>query len=169
MTADELLQLPEDGWKYELVSGELRKMSPPGYRHGRLALRLGHLLLNFVEARQLGDCVTDAGFRLSRTPDTVRAPDVAFVRAERASSTARFFEGAPDIAFEVVSPNDSYSDIKEKTADYLRAGAQAVVVIDPQTKSVEIHRPNGSTNVADVITIPDVLPGWQLPLSELFD
>jgi len=84
-------------------------------------------------------------------------------------STSRFFEGPPDAAFEVVSPNDSYSDIEEKTLDWLRAGVRAVVIVDPRTQSARIHRGSSATPVVDVIEIEEVVPGWKLPLAGIFD
>ncbi len=168
MTAGELLRLPDDGWRYELVRGELRKMSPSGARHARVAAQIIVSLGAYVKQRQLGAVyASEAGFRISRHPDTVRAPDAAFVRAERVVDTPGFFDGPPDAAFEVISPGDTYSEIEEKTLDWLRAGVRAVVVVDPRTESVRIHRPTGAASVTDV-EIDDVIPGWKLPLSEIF-
>jgi Uma2 family endonuclease len=169
MTADELLRLPDDGWRYELVRGELRKMSPSGARHARVAAQIIASLVTHVKENRLGAVyASEAGFRISRQPDTVRAPDAAFVRAERVVDTAGFFDGPPDAAFEVISPGDTYSEIEEKTLDWLRAGARAVVVVDPRTESVRVHRALGATNVTDVVEIDDVIAGWKLPLSEVF-
>ena len=169
MTADELLRLPDDGWRYELVRGELRKMSPSGARHGRVAAEIIGSLGSYVKEHRLGAVyAADAGFKISRQPDTVRAPDAAFVRSERVVDTAGFFEGPPDVAFEVTSPGDTYSEIEEKTLDWLRAGVLAVVIVDPRTASVRIHRSAGATTVAGAIEIDDVIPGWKLPLSEVF-
>lgn len=169
MTADELLRLPDDGSRYELVQGELRKMSPSGAHHARVAARVITRLSNHVEREQLGAVYSsEGGFRLSRNPDTVRAPDAAFVRADRVADTLSFFEGPPDLAVEVVSPGDRYTEIEEKTLDWLRAGARAVVVVDPRTRSVRVHRSSGAVTVADVLEVDDVVPGWRLPLDELF-
>jgi|SRR5216684_73320 len=112
---------------------------------------------------------SETGFRIARQPDTVRAPDAAFVRSERITDTASFFEGPPDAAFEVTSPGDTYSEIEEKTRDWLRAGVKAVVIVDPRTKTVRVHRMNRATNVEDILEIDDVIPGWRLSLAELFD
>ncbi len=170
MTADELLRLPDDGWRYELVRGELRKMSPTGESHGHVAAEVLLSLGTYIKQRRLGRTYTaETGFRISRTPDTVRAPDVAFVRAERVVPSRKFIEGPPDIAVEVTSPSDTYSEIEEKTLDWLRAGARAVIIIDPGTKTVRVHRSTGVITVADVIEIDDVIPGWRLPLAEIFD
>ncbi len=169
-TADELLRLPENGVRYELVRGELRKMSPSGASHGSIAAEIIASLAVHVKKHGLGKVyASETGFRIERSPDTVRAPDAAFVRAERVIRTPRFFEGAPDAAFEVVSPNDSYSEIEEKTLDWLRAGVRAVVIVDPRTKSARIHRRGSATPVVDVLEIEDVVPGWKLPLADIFD
>jgi Uma2 family endonuclease len=170
MSADELLRLPDDGWRHELVRGELRKMSPAGEGHGHVAAEIVASLGPYVKQRRLGRVyAAETGFRISRQPDTVRAPDAAFVRTERVVPSSKFFEGPPDIAFEVTSPGDTYSEIEEKTLDWLRAGVCAVVIIDPQTKTARIHRSADVITVADAIELDDVIPGWRLPLSELFD
>ena len=170
MTADELLHHPDDGWRYELVRGELRKMSPSGARHSRVAARILGSLQPFVDFHHLGAVfASEGGFWISHRPDTVRAPDAAFVRAERVVDTVGFFEGPPDAAFEVTSPGDSYSEVEEKTRDWLRAGVRAVIIIDPETRTARVHRATGAMAVADVIDIDDVIPGWRLPLASLFD
>jgi Uma2 family endonuclease len=169
MTADELLRLPDDGWRYELVQGELRKMSPSGAEHGVIATQIIVSLGAYVKAHSLGRVyASETGFRISRQPDTVRAPDAAFVRAERVVATRSFFEGPPDLAFEVISPGDTYSEVEEKTLGWLRAGVRVVVIVDPRTSTVRIHRTSGATTVADFIDIDDLIPGWKLPLSEVF-
>ncbi|HEV8433475.1 MAG TPA: Uma2 family endonuclease [Thermoanaerobaculia bacterium] len=169
MTADELLRLPDDGWRYELVRGELRKMSPSGARHARVAAQIIGSLIAFLKGHPIGTAyASEAGFRISRTPDTVRAPDAAFVRADRVVDTPGFFDGPPDVAFEVTSPGDTYSEVEEKTLAWLRAGVLAVVIVDPRTSTVRIHRTSGATNVTEAIEVDDVIPGWKLPLSEVF-
>src|SRR5437763_818237 len=108
MTADELLGLPSDGYHYELVRGELRKMSPAGEDHGHVAAGIAGSLIPYVKQRRLGRVyIAETGFRISQQPDTVRAPDLAFVRAERVVPNVKFYEGAPDVAFEVTSPSDT--------------------------------------------------------------
>lgn len=170
MTADELFLLPDDGWKYELVRGELRKMSPAGADHGSIGADIIASLGTHVKKHRLGKVYnSDTGFRITRIPDTVRAPDAAFVSAARAVPTRKYFEGAPDVAFEVVSPNDLYTEIEDKTRDWLRAGTLAVVIVDPAAKSARIERRNGGAPVVDVIAVEDVIPGWRLPLEELFE
>jgi|ERR1041385_218029 Uma2 family endonuclease len=170
MTADELLRLPDDGWRHELVRGELRKMSPAGAGHGYIAAEIVASLAPFVKQRRLGRVyAAETGFRISRQPDTVRAPDAAFVRAERVVLTVKFFEGPPDIAFEVTSPGDTYSEIEEKTRDWLQAGVRAVVIVDPVTKTARVHRSTSAVTIAEAIELDDIIPGWRLPLADLFD
>lgn len=170
MTADELFLLPDDGWKYELVRGELRKMSPAGADHGSIGADIITSLGAHVKKHRLGKVYnSDTGFRISRNPDTVRAPDTAFVSAARAVPTHKYFEGAPDVAVEVVSPGDTYTEIEDKTRDWLRAGVLAVVIVDPAAKSARIERRGRGTPVVDAIEIADVIPGWRLPLAELFE
>src|SRR3954451_15590586 len=122
MTAAEFARLPDDSQRHELVRGAIRTVAPPGFEHGGVTLRCGASLLMHVDAHQLGNVVTDAGFLLATEPDLVRAPDVAFVTRERADLAGRvrgFWVGAPDLAIEVISPNDLYNEVDEKVADYL--------------------------------------------------
>ena len=174
MTADELLRLPEDGSRYELVEGELKRMSPSGAEHGRIAARIAIHLGAHVRQHRLGEVyVADAGFVLRRAPDTVRAPDVAFVRTERLMDTDGFMPFAPDLSVEVLSPSDLASELRFKVSQYLRAGTGAVVVVDKAKRIVYVHRQshaNELTTIAEnVLEIDDIVPGWKMPLSEIFD
>jgi Uma2 family endonuclease len=116
-TADELFMMPHDGFRYELVKGELIKVSPTGGKHGILTLRLGAALIQHIEANNLGEAFgAETGFILSRNPDTVRAPDVAFVSRERippGDFPEKFWPGAPDLAVEVLSPSDTLYEVEE--------------------------------------------------------
>ncbi len=172
-TAEELLRLPDDGSRYELVEGELKKMSPSGAEHSRIALVIGSSLLVHVTKHRLGTVYgADGGFVLKRGPDTMRAPDVSFVSAERYVKTHQFFPGAPDLAVEVMSPNDLASEVSFKTSQYLRAGTRAVVVVDADKRIVYVHRASGTdviTKIAeDVLEVDDIVPGWKMPLNEIF-
>ena len=174
MTADDLLAMPDDGFRYELVRGELRKMSPASHFHGECA---AYIVISFgghVRANRLGKPYTaEAGFRLA--PNHVRAPDAAFVRAERADAardTDGFFPGPPDLAIEVISPSDRYTKVSEKVADWLAAGTLAVVTVNPRNRTVEIHRPHADAVVLsedDVLEVQDIIPGWRMPVSEIFE
>ena len=132
VTADELLLMPDDGFRYELVKGELRRMTPAGNVHGRVTMNVGISLGGYVKAHDLGAVyAAETGFRLSSDPDTVRAPDVAFVsqaNVEAVGEVEGFWPGAPDLAVEVVSPTDSYADVEENIFDWLDAGTKMVVV-----------------------------------------
>jgi Uma2 family endonuclease len=174
MTADELFRLPDDGHRYELVRGELRTMAPPGYQHGKFASRFDRRLGPFVESNQLGEVTTEVGFVLTDDPDTVRAPDLAFIRHERLPAPDvehRYYRGAPDLAVEVVSPNDSYTEVTEKVAEWLAHGTRLVVVVDPRRRIVTVHRPDDAVTtlgIDDTFDGEDVVPGWQLAIRDLF-
>ena len=173
LTADDLLALPDDGMRHELIQGELQSMAPAEYEHGRVVLRLGRIVASFIEAPGLGDALgAETGFRIGVDPDTVRAPDFAFVSRERlpeVTSPRGFGIGAPDLAAEVVSPGDSYSEVEEKVLDWLRAGTRLVWVVDPRTRTVAVHDASGNVSIlTDVLTGGNVLPGFECRISDLF-
>ncbi len=174
-TAAELLELPDDGYRYELVRGELRKMPPAGAYHGRTALKIGASLLNYVSANQLGEVyATETGFRIGSDPDHVRAPDAAFVRRERvaaAGEVAGYWPGAPDLAVEVISPSDRYTEVEEKVDDWLAAGTRLVALVNPRNRTVTLRRPGQDPVILtepDTLDGGDVVPGWQMAVSDLF-
>ncbi|HYM62773.1 MAG TPA: Uma2 family endonuclease [Thermoanaerobaculia bacterium] len=170
ITAEDLSRLPDEGNRYELVEGELRTMSPSSGRHGMLAGRIAAHLGSYVRAAGLGEVVVaEAGFLLRKDPDTVRCPDVGFVAKGRAIEDA-FITGAPDLAIEVISPSDAYSDVITKVRDYLGAGCRMVILIDPRRQSATVHTSDTTVHLsaADAIDGDAVIPGWKLPLRELF-
>jgi Uma2 family endonuclease len=169
-TADELLHLPNHGARHELIEGELRQMSPTGADHSSIAAWIVGSLVAHLKTHKLGGRVytAEGGFLLSRNPDTVLAPDVAYVSPERVVSSRRFFPGPPDLAIEVISPSDSDSEVQEKTDRYLAAGTRAVVVVDPRRDDVRIHRTSGVTNVTDILTVEDIVAGWSMTLDDIF-
>lgn len=176
VTAEQLLDMPDDGFRYELVRGELRKMPPSGHPHAEIAGNIAAYLGMHVRANKVGKTyVAEGGFVLESDPDHVRAPDVGFVlqeRVEGARGTAGFFPGPPDIAFEVISPSDRYTEVEEKVADYLAAGTVAVVVIDPRRRTVKVHRSaTGTVELAegDTLEVDDVVPGWRMTVKEMFE
>jgi len=174
MTADELWAMPEDGMRRELVAGELREMSPVGERHGDAVQNISRSLDAHVHTRRLGRVRPEIGYLLESDPDTLRAPDLSFVRADRLSADGPapgFFRGAPDLAIEVVSPHDRYSEVRAKVREYLAAGTAMVVVVDPEDRTVAVYRPGRDPldlTEVDVIDGDDVVPGWKLPVRDIF-
>ena len=174
MTAEELLRLPDDNLRHELVRGELRTMSPPGFEHGGVTVDITVSLELHVRAHGLGRVVGEVGFRLTTDPDTVRAPDVAFVRRDRLpnSPVRGYWPGAPDLIVEVISPNDLYTEVDEKVAEWLEHGTPLVFVVNPRRRTVAVHRPRQPVRILgldDVLDGEDVVPGWTLPVRDLFD
>jgi Uma2 family endonuclease len=174
MTADELEALPDDGNFYELVRGELICMAPSAYLPGAVVGRTMGALAAFVYPRNLGDLGSaDTGFRLEHDPDTVRAPDIWFVRAGRVpigDAAAHFYRGPPDLAVEVLSPTDRYRDVMAKVRDYLAAGTPLVWVIDPLGRSAAVFRGGGAAQLLGEDGILDggeVLPEFSVSLREL--
>lgn len=176
MTAEDLLRLPRGTGRCELLQGELRRMSPAGRTHGKVAARVTGSLEPFVEEHALGEVyAAETGFLLSRSPDTVRAPDVAYVSTARlrelAPAAEGFFAGAPDLAVEVVSPSDSYGDVESKVLEWLAAGTRVVVVLDPRRSTGTVYRPDAEVRflaATDTLELPDLLQGWSLPLAKVF-
>lgn len=146
VTAADLADQQGDGYRYELIRGEVVRMSPIGGKHGIIAHRIGRLLGNWAEQQGIGLVfAAETGFKLATNPDTVRAADVALVLNERVPATGipdSFWDGAPDLAVEVLSPSDSASDVLDKVRDYLAAGADAdqVWVADPENSTVSVYR-----------------------------
>ena len=175
MTADELLDMPDDGWRYELIRGELIRMSPAGNRHGKFAMRMGTPLGVYVEDNDLGEVyAAETGYFLAFDPDTVRAPDVSFISRERLDEigeTDGYWPDAPGLAVEVISPNDRYTEVEAKVLDWLDAGTRMVIVVNPRTRTVRVYRsPSDVTDLTmdDTIDGADVVPGWRLPVARIF-
>ena len=163
VTADELLLMPDDGFRYELVKGELRRMNPAGNVRGRVTMNFAWRQAQYVDENQLGTVyAAETGFRLASDPDTVRAPDVAFVSRARVEMVGEV---------EVVSPGDSHTDVEEKVFGWLEAGAKMVVVINPRQRSAIVYK--SPTDIialaeADVLAGGDIVPGFELAGREIF-
>ena len=147
-------------------------MSPPGFTHGAVTINVGALLYNYVKANKLGVVVGgDPGFTLEVGPDTVLAPDVAFVTQERVISTTGFYPGPPDLAVEVISPSDTLPQVARKTALWLELGAKSVWNVNPKKRTVEVNRADGSKHLlheTDVL-VDDTVPGFRVKVSEIFE
>ena len=175
VTADELFMMPDDGFRYELVKGELRRMPPAGSEHGAVIMNIGTPLDQFVKAHGLGVVFgAEMGFKIASDPDTVRAPDLAFIRRERippGGLPRGFWPGAPDLAVEVISPGDTYTEVEEKVNDWLSAGTRMVLVLNPRTRMVTVY-----TSPTDVVRLTEsdtldggeVLPGFTCRMAALF-
>lgn len=175
-TAEDLFQMPSDNYRYELVKGELRKMTPAGTRHGSIITRLLAALVQHVDALALGEVFgPDTGFKIAESPDTVRAPDIAFVSKERIPAgelTEKFWPGAPDFAVEVISPTDTLYELDEKVEEYLASGVALVWVMNPKKHSVTVYRPGAGQEVlseSDQLDGSPVLPAFQYPVAKLFE
>lgn len=175
MTAEELIRLPRGQYRYELVNGELITMSPAGHNHGRVTLRIASPLSRFVWDQKLGEVfAAETGFKLTSNPDTVLAPDVCFIKEDRAKEkrTAKgYWPGPPDLAVEVFGPDERNAKVHAKALEWLRYGATEVWLVDLRHETVSIYRSD-----TEVITLTieqelsggNLIPGFRLPLSEVF-
>lgn len=174
--AEELVRMPDDDFRHELVKGELRTTTPAGSKHGSLVIRLASLLLQHVEAHELGEVLgPDTGFKIAESPDTVRAPDIAFVRQERIPAgelTEKFWQGAPDLAIEVISPTDTLYEMDEKIEEYLASGVTLVWVVNPKKRTATAYGPGASREVLgerDQLDGRPILLLFQYPVAKLFE
>ena len=176
LTADDLLRLHSKGVKGELIRGVLAETVATGVEHGKIAAKYTIRLGIFVEPRKLGTIVTsDSGVWVGRNPDTVREPDVAFTSAERMPLDIRvpgYADVPPDLVVEIVSPNDTHREVYDKARMWLSHGVALVWVTYPDTRTVDVHQ-NGIPVVTltedDVLDGGEVLPGFSLPVREVFE
>ncbi len=173
LTLEEYARLPDDGVRRELDEGELVMMTFPNLAHSRIAMRLALGLGPWVHDRGLGEILVEAGFLLERNPAVLRGPDIAFISAARAETADAngWIEGAPELAVEVVSPNEGAQDLHRKVHQYLEHGAVVVAAIYPRERSVHVHRRAETIlalGPADTLEIPDLFPGWSMPVADLF-
>ncbi len=163
--------LPRD-LRCELVKGELRELTFPRLEHSRVQGNLIWLIRDYLHRNPIGQTGAEYGFVLERDPDTLRGPDVYFIRNERLAliEDGAWMEGAPDLAIEILSPSNRRRDIHEKIAQYFRAGAQLVWVVDPDPRVVYIHRADAEVQVAtESLEAADLLPGLKIDLREIFN
>jgi Uma2 family endonuclease len=175
MTAEQLLAMPDDGNRYELIDGKLLMMSPSGNVHGETAANITALLWNHVRHHRLGKVfAAETGFLLARNPDKVRAPDVAFVANDSLPDSdpgPSYLAQAPDLAVEVVSPNDTSTQVETKAQMWIESGTAMVLVVDPATRTVRVYRTKDSIDLlisADELDASDVVAGWKPVVGEFF-
>ena len=174
VTAEELEKFPDDDCRYELAEGRVIRMSPVGFEHGLIVSRVMAFLSGALGVSRPGVAVPEVGFVLATGPDTVRAPDIAFIRRERMPprDTRGFVRGAPDLAIEVLSPDDRPGEVREKVHDYLSHDVPCVLVIDPHDQTVTMYRPSKPAQVfrvGDSVDVSDILSGFSLAVAAIFE
>ena len=167
----EKLQSEYPDYRMELVDGNIVVMSPSGYESDEVATEMARVLGNWVKPRKLGR-VTGAGAGFELPNSNVRAPDVSFVLAERLRLSPRSFaELAPDLMVEVKSPSDTLKSLRDKIKDFIAQGTRIGILINPEKHRVEIYRPDCEVIIlgdGDILTVPDLLPGWEVAVSDLW-
>jgi Uma2 family endonuclease len=175
VTANELLAIPDDGFRYELLKGKLVRMSPTGHDHGVVAMNIAGPLHQHVKDNNLGAVFSaETGFIIHENPDTVRAPDVAFVERKRIRQAGKvhgYWRGAPNLAVEVVSPSDTVGSVEEKVKEWLEAGVSLVWVASPKLRTVVVYR-----SLSEIVTLTEegilegggCVPGFKLAIAEIF-
>jgi Uma2 family endonuclease len=172
-TVEDLLKMPQDGRKYELVGGEI-VVSPTGYRHSRITIKIVHIIATFLDQHPVGVvCGSDLGVWFS--DGNLRSPDVTFVRNEKVptgKSAREFATFIPDLAVEVLSPTDRPKLVADKISEFLDNGVPLVWLVDPERKTVTEYRPASEPKLYsgdDVILAEPVLPGFSCPVSRFFE
>ena len=176
LTADQFYEFccQNDG-RYELVDGRVVELAPANEQHGAAALNIGTEFKLYSRQTGIGRPSVETGHVLQRGPDTVRGPDVSFMlqgKDEWDNLSSRFSSAAPDFAVEVVSPSNTAAGIERKVAEYLSAGSQRVWVVRPLDRTVVVHRADGTIvhySGDEVITDEELLPGFSLPLTDIFE
>lgn len=174
-TVEELERMPDDHYQYDLIRGELRRMSPTGFVHLQVVGTVTRVVGTFAFERELGIVGGEGGFVLARDPDTVLAPDVAFVRKDRLPPEGEregFARLAPDLAVEVLSPSDTVAKIEQKIDTYLAGGVRLVWALDPRRRTVRVRGADGADRLLtedDELDGEDVLPGFRSRVGKLFE
>ena len=177
MTAEQYAALPDPhGYPTELVKGNLVTMAPPRPRHGQVCARVAYLLQRYLEDHDAGQVLTnDSGVVTEHNPDTVRGADIAFYRYERVPKgpmPGGLLAVAPDLVFEVLSPTDRWSEVQVKVAEYLDVGVRSVCVVDDDTRSVHVFRPDQPMRVfkaGDELALPEILGDFRVKVERFFD
>lgn len=174
VTAEELFEMPDEDCRRELIDGEVLRMSPAGAEHGEVSFNAGLLLGAYIKMHRLGRGFgAETGFVLRRRPDLVRAPDLAFVRRERIATEGvpkAYFPGPPDLAVEVISPNDTAAYVQRKVRDWMDAGTRLLWLVYPGLKQAVVHVPGQPARTLgpdDVLDGGDVVPGFSCRVADL--
>jgi Uma2 family endonuclease len=177
LTIDDLYALPDGGYRYDVIDGQLLRMSRAGRRHARIEMHIGLPLGGFVTSNSLGEAYgADAGYILSRDPLVFLSPDVSFVRQDRLPTPANvddegFLEIAPDLAVEVISPSNSAREMPDKVMVSLEHGMQQVWLVEPRRQIVTVYGPERTARIhrsGEVISGGELLPGFELVVDEIF-
>ncbi len=175
LTAEEFAALPLEGLRSELIEGELRTMPPTSGSHGRITMRLSALVAHYAMTHQLGETyAAETGFLIARNPDTVRAPDFAFIQRDRVpsrDSDSRWVPVIPDLVVEVASSGDRPAEIRQKATMWLEAGVRLVWVALPAERVIEVHRagqPLVTLDESATLDGADVVPGFSTPVAAIF-
>jgi len=178
MVVAEKLLTVEEFWaqyadtRFELVKGVPVEMPPIGFEHGNCATLLVEFLAPYVRQHDLGSVIVETGYRLA--PDTLRGPDVSFIAREREAQITdrtKFVSFAPDLAIEVVSPDESAATVHDKIDDYIRAGVRLIWVIYPSRQQIVVHHPDRTAQILtaeDTLTGGEVIPGFAIPVKAVF-
>jgi Uma2 family endonuclease len=174
-TVADVEAMADEPGRVALIEGELFRMVPEGGRHGRLAVRFTVAIDAYVEAQRLGVLYgADTGSVLQRSPDTLLAPDLAFIqdgRAPEGEEEIGYPDVVPDFVVEILSPSNTSSMMAKKLKAYLATGVRLIWAIDPVHSTVVVHQGGGSPRVVghdDVLDGGDVLPGLRLPIADIF-
>lgn len=166
--------LPDDGYQYELIEGEVVRMPPASGASGRQELHVGWLIKNYVHEHRQGVVYgPSTGYLLQRSPDTVLSPDVSFIRGDRRPARREeqhFLETMPDLAVEVMSLSDTAPEVARKARRYLTAGVRLIWVVDPRRRTLTEYLPDGQvrvSNAGDIVDGRDVLPGFPVEVATL--
>jgi Uma2 family endonuclease len=166
----EKMQVAYPDYRMELVDGSIVVMSPSGYESEEVGTEFARILGNWVRPRKLGRVVgSSAGFRLPNSD--LRAPDVSFVRADRLKhSTEDYAELVPDLVVEVKSKTDSLEKLRTKIQEFISLGSQVGILINPKTRTLEVYRAAEKLILkdGDILTLPDLLPGWEVAISDIW-
>jgi Uma2 family endonuclease len=175
ITGEALFQMQNTG-RCELVKGRVIQMSPASGKHGAISMTIGALLHIHVKSHKLGKTyAAETGVYIQRNPDTVRAPDAMFISNERQAqinNPAKFIDVAPDLAVEVLSPNDTWTEVETKIDEYFSVGVRLIWAIDPDQEIVAVYHPSGERSrltKADTLTGGNVLPDFSVPVTEIFE